>query len=61
MLTVQIFTDTADFVDNDLHATVAHCVEKYVVKKLRLGFSSGTVKDGNGNTVGRFELTDSGT
>ena len=58
MLTVQIKTDNADFVDNDLHTTVAHCVEEYVVKMLQRGFSAGVVKDGNGNTVGHFELTE---
>ena len=56
MLTVQIFTDSADFVDNDLYATVALCVEEYVVKMLQRGFSAGVVRDGNGNTVGHFEL-----
>ena len=60
MLTVTFRTDNQAF-EHNIQQHAALCLQEYVVKQLLNGFSSGPILDGNGNKVGRFELTDSST
>lgn len=57
MLTIEIDTSNAAFEDDQLHSELEACVRR-VMYALDRGKTAGAIMDTNGNTVGRFALTE---
>lgn len=55
--TLTINTDNAAFDDNLLVSELTACADK-ALQRIYRGETSGNVRDTNGNTVGRFELSE---